>query len=191
LNFRGWPIDAGAGAAFTVGMKTSLALLIVLLLLCGCGGGASGPSVSLVNLRFEEATALETTATFTLRLSNESPEAVQIQGEVHKIYLNGLYLGKGLNDKKMEVPRLGTATHEVKVHLSNLALATRIKSIIETKSFEYRIVSVFHGKSIFSKMRSENSGKLELKDLVPETETTNTPPVLPPAEPAAAPQKKA
>lgn len=160
-------------------MKTILSLLGATLLLCGCGGGSPGPSVSLVNLRFEDATALETTATFTLRLSNESAEAVQLNGEVHKIYLNDLYLGKGLSDEKVEVPRLGTVTHEVKVHLSNLALATRIKSIIETKSFEYRIVSVFHGTSWLSKMRSESSGKLELKDLLPETAPTNAPPAQP------------
>lgn len=156
-------------------MKTLFSLLVVGLL-CGCGGGSPGPSVSLINLRFEDATALETTAVFTLRLSNESPQPVPIEGEVHKIYLNGVYLGKGLSDEKLEVPRLATVTHEVKVHLSNLALVTRFKSIIETKTFEYRIESVFHGKSMFSRLTSESSGKLELKDLVPETEvTTNAP----------------
>ncbi len=160
-------------------MKTFLSLLLGASLLCGCGGGDPGPAVNLINLRFDDATALETTATFTLRLSNESPQPVALEGEVHKIYLNGLYLGKGLSDAKVEVPRLGTVTHEVKVHLSNLALATRIKSIIETKSFEYRIVSVFHGKSMFRRMKSESSGKLELKDLVPEMDSTNAPPGLP------------
>lgn len=160
-------------------MKTFLSLLVVAGLLCGCGGSSPGPSVSLINLRFEDATALETTATFTLRLSNESPQPIPLEGEVHKIYLNGLYLGKGLSDQAVEVPRLGTITHEVKVHLSNLALATRIKSIIESKSFEYRIESVFHGKSTFSRMKSESSGKLELKDLIPEETSTNAPPVIP------------
>ncbi len=169
------------GAAFTVRLKTFFSLLLGAVLLCGCGGGDPGPAVSLINLRFEDATALETTATFTLRLSNESPQPVALEGEVHKIYLNGLYLGKGLSDAKVEVPRLGTVTHEVKVHLSNLALATRIKSIIETKSFEYRIVSVFHGKSMFRRMKSESSGKLELKDLVPDMDSTNAPTALPAA----------
>jgi LEA14-like dessication related protein len=169
------------GAAFTVRMKTFFSLLLGAVLLCGCGGSDPGPAVSLINLRFEDATALETTATFTLRLSNESPQPVALEGEVHKIYLNGLYLGKGLSDAKVEVPRLGTVTHEVKVHLSNLALATRIKSIIETKSFEYRIVSVFHGKSMFRRMKSESSGKLELKDLVPDMDSTNAPTALPAA----------
>lgn len=160
-------------------MKKFLSQLLLVGLLCGCGSSNPGPSVNLINLRFEDATALETTATFTLRLSNESPQPIQLEGEVHKIYLNGLYLGKGLSDQVVEVPRLGTITHEVKVHLSNLALATRIKSIIESKSFEYRIESVFHGKSTFSRMRSESSGKLELKDLIPEESFTNAPPVIP------------
>lgn len=164
-------------------MKQIFTLLAVIGLLCGCGGGAPGPTVSLVNLRFEDVTALETTATFTLRLSNESPQPVKLTGEVHKIYLNDLYIGKGLSDQIVEVPRLGTVTHEVKVHLSNLALATRIKSIIESKSFSYRIASVFHGDSRLSRMRSESTGKLELKDLLPELESdTNAPPVAPVAQ---------
>jgi len=165
-------------------MKTWFSLLLGAGLLCGCGGGRPGPAVSLINLRFDDATALETTATFTLRLSNELPEPVQIEGEVHRIYLNGLYLGKGLSDATVSVPRLGTVTHEVKVHLSNLALVTRLKSIIETQSFEYRIESVFHGKSLFGRMKSESTGKLELKDLVPEEALTNAPPAAPMA-PAA------
>jgi LEA14-like dessication related protein len=160
-------------------MKRLLALLATAVWLGGCGGGTPGPTVSLINLRFEDATALETTATFTLRLSNESPQPVQIKGEVHKIYLNGLYVGKGLSDQTVTVPRLGTITHEVKVHLSNLALATRIKSIIETQTFEYRIVSVFHGQSWFSRRDSESTGKLELKDLIPEENSTNAAPAGP------------
>ena len=160
-------------------MKTFFSLVAAAIFLCGCSGGSPGPSVSLINLRFEDATALETTATFTLRLSNESSQPMPLEGEVHKIYLNGMYLGKGLSDEKVEVPRLGTVTHEVKVHLSNLALATRIKSILDTRTIEYRIVSVFPGRSMFSRMSSESTGKLELKDLIPETDSTNAPPAPP------------
>ncbi len=156
-------------------MKTISGFLLVAILLCGCGGGASGPSVTLVSVKFEDATALETTAKFTLRLSNENTEPVHITGEVHKIYLNGLYVGKGLSDQTLDLPRLSTATHDVTVHLSNIALVTRLKPIIESKSFEYRVASVFHGKSWMNRMKSENTGKLELKDLVPELNETNAP----------------
>jgi LEA14-like dessication related protein len=163
-------------------MKTLLALGVIGWLVCGCGSSTPGPSVDLVSVRFEDATALETTATFTLRLSNENPAPVQINGAVHKIYVNGLYLGKGLSDQTVEVPRLGTITNDVTVYINNLKLATRFKSIIETKAFEYRIASVFHGSSRFGRTRSESSGKLELKDFLPDLEETNAPAAeLPPA----------
>lgn len=153
------------------------------LLLAGCGG-SPGPSVSLVTVKFQKATALETTATFTLRLSNEAPEARQFNGSAHKIYLNGLYVGKGLSDATIDVPRLGTVTQDVTVHLSNLALATRIKSIIETERFDYRIQSTFYGKGMFSRMSSTTEGKLELKDFTPAEAGTNQPPLKSPEAPA-------
>ena len=172
-----------APAAFTVVMRTIFSLAVVATMICGCGGSAPGPAVSLVNLRFEDATAWETTATFTLRLDNESAQPVKITGGVHKIYLNDLYVGKGLSDKTVEIPRLSTLTHEVQVHLNNLALATRIKSIIESEGFSYRIASVFHGDSWLSRMSSENSGKLALKDFVPETSTNAPSGEVAPAKP--------
>jgi LEA14-like dessication related protein len=179
-------VEAKAARVFNRGalMKTPLALAAGVLLLCGCNR-AAGPSVNLVSVHFQKATALETTATFTIRLSNDAPEARHLTGSAHKIYLNGLYVGKGLSDEAVEVPRLGTVTQEITVHLSNLALATRIKSVIEAKRFDYRIQSVFYGKGWLNRMRSESEGKLELKDFTPtpEPESTNAPPAE--AAPAA------
>jgi LEA14-like dessication related protein len=170
-------------------MKKLLGLAAGALLLCGCNR-ATGPSVNLVSVHFQEATALETTATFTIRLSNDAPEARQFTGSAHNIYLNGLYVGKGLSDNTVDVPRLGTVTQQITVHLSNLALATRIKSVIEAKRFDYRIQSVFHGKGWFDRMHSESEGTLDLKDFTPtpEPESTNAPPteVGPAAQPKPA-----
>ena len=170
-------------------MKRILTLAACALVLCGCGR-KDGPSVNLVSVRFQDVTALETTMTFTLRLSNESPEARQFTGSAHKIYLNGLYVGKGLSDKTVDVPRLGTVTQDITVHLSNLALATRIRSVIEAKRFDYRIQSVFHGKGWLDRMRSESEGKLDLKDFTPTTEpeSTNAPAAEAPATPPTATQ---
>ena len=147
-------------------MKLILSLLACLFLVCGCQT-TPGPAVSLVNVRFTQATPFETTAAFTLRLSNETPEAVRIVGSMHKIYLNGLYVGEGLNGDTLDLPRLGTATQEVTVHLSNLRMATRIKPIIESQSFDYRIKSVVYGKSPAGRMRSASEGRLDLKDFTP------------------------
>ncbi|MCX6894221.1 MAG: hypothetical protein NTZ16_01670 [Verrucomicrobia bacterium] len=147
-------------------MKTFLALLAGATLLAGCSFH-QGPSVSLVNVRFQDATVLETSATFTLRLSNENPEPVTFNGGVHKIYLNGFYVGKGLCAATVVVPRLGTVTNDVTVHLSNLLLVTRIKPIIESQSFDYRITSRFYGDSMLGGSSSENTGRLDLKEFTP------------------------
>jgi LEA14-like dessication related protein len=148
-------------------MKLALGLLACLLpFLCSCRTGP-GPAISLVNVRFAEATAFETTATFTLRLSNETPEPMQLDGGVHKIYLNGLYVGEGLNSDTLDLPRLGTATQEVTVHLNNIGMATRIKPIIESRSFDYRIKSLLYGKSPGGHLRSASEGRLDLKDFTP------------------------
>lgn len=169
-------------------MKALIALAAGLLLIAGCSRN-DGPAVSLVSVHFQDATVLETTATFTLRLENEKPEPLQLNGSVHKIYLNGLYVGKGLSDATVSVPRLSTVTNDVTVHLSNLALATRLKSVIDSKSFDYRILSKFYGQSWLAGSRSVSEGKLDLKDFTPtSTPETQTQETIPPAEvPAAVP----
>jgi LEA14-like dessication related protein len=147
-------------------------ILCLTVLICGCAS-RSAVSVNIVNVRFTEMTALETTALFTLRFSNESPEPVQFTGGVYKIYINNLYVGEGLTSESIELPRLGTATQEVTVHMSNIALATRLKSIIESQSFDYRVESVLHSKSWMDRMRSVSEGRLDMKDFTPTPESTN------------------
>ena len=167
-------------------MKQFLPLtFLAVVLLAGCS--KPGPAVSLVNVGFKDMTALETTATFTLRFSNDQPDAMDLSGGAHRIYINGLYVGKGLSDAALAIPRLGTATQEVTVHLSNLALATRFKPVIESRSFEYRIRSTLYGKS-GGRFVSENSGRLDLKDFTPtsEVEKEKTAPETPKENPPTA-----
>ena len=147
-------------------MKVLFLLSAGLVLFCGCRT-APGPAVSLVNVGFNQTTVFETAATFTLRLSNETPQPMQLEGGVYKIYLNGLYVGEGLNGETMSLPRLATATQDLIVHLNNLRMVTRIKSIIESRSFDYRIKSVLYGTSPAGRLRSVNEGRLDLKDFTP------------------------
>ena len=162
-------------------MKKIFCLAAGIALLAGCAR-EDGPAVSLIDVHFQAATVLETTAVFTLRLENNLPEPLHLNGSVHKIYLNGLYIGSGLSDAPLDVPRLSTATDDVTVHLSNLAMATRVKSVIESKSFDYRIVSKFYGRSWFDGLRSVSEGRLELKDFMPSP-TNEVPAEVPAPEP--------
>jgi len=155
-------------------MKTLLSLIAGVTLACGCSRQTPGLSVNLANVRFDAVTVFETTATFTLRLNNETPKPMKFTGGAHKIYVNGLYVGSGLSSEPVEVPRLGSLTQPVTVHLSNIAMATRIKAVIESKSFEYRVKSVFYGESRFSRLRCVSEGRLDLKDFTPTTEPAET-----------------
>lgn len=155
-------------------MKKLLLSLAATVLLAGCGGGP-GPSVSLVSVSFQNATALETTAVFTMRIENELPQPVEFTGGVHKIFINGLYVGKGLSNASIKVPRLSSVTNDVTVHLSNIALATRFKAVIDSKRFDYRIQSTFFGKSWSDRRSSTTESKLELKDVISTTDSTNAP----------------
>lgn len=157
-------------------MKHFLHLIVALpLLVAGCAS-QSPVSVGIVNVRLTDVTAFETTATFTLRFSNESPAPVELTGGVHKIFLNGFYVGKGMTSETIVVPRLETATQDVTVHLNNIAMITRIKPIIESESFGYRIESLLYGKSRMDRMRTASEGRLDMKDFTPTPESTNSVP---------------
>jgi len=162
-------------------MQRILGLAAVALLLCGCGGNTPGSSVNLVREHLQTAAALVTTATFIIRLSNDAPEARQFTGSAHKINLNGLYVGRGLSDKTVEAPQLCTVTQESTVHLNNLALATRLKSMMESKRFNYPIQSVFYRDGWPDRVQSEGVRILGLNDFTPtpEPQSTNAPLVEP------------
>lgn len=98
-------------------------------------------AVSLVNVRLGEATVFETTAVFTVRIANESPNPLVLDGGVHKFYLNGLNVGEGLSGDRLEVPRFASVTQDIPVHLGNISLATRIRPIIESRALDYRMNS--------------------------------------------------
>ena len=97
------------------------------------------PEVSLVSLELGDVTLFETSGTFTVRLANENPEPLAVEGGAYNLYLGGLKVGKGLSDQRIEVPALGTATVEVELFINNLAVATRLRSMFETGVVDYRI----------------------------------------------------
>lgn len=134
------------------------------LFLPGCAT-VPAPEVNLVNVRFTAATVLETTAEFTLRFSNDTPAPLSLEGSSHKIHLNGLYIGQGLCNEPVQLPHLATTTQKVTVHLSNLRMATRVKAIMESKVFDYRIQSVFYTPS--GRLSGSNEGQLDLRDFTP------------------------
>ncbi len=125
--------------------------------------------VSLVNVRFAQSTVLETTAIFTVRLQNESPEPVTISGGVHKFYLDGACIGEGLSNETFALPRLDSATQDLTVHLRNLTVARKLKPILEQKRFDYRVESTLYQEQDGRRGRTKisNAGQLDLREFQP------------------------
>jgi len=112
--------------------------LIVLLAGCASFSGSGDFDATVTNLQWRQSTALETTAIFTVRLENEGTEAVEYTGGAFKFYVDGRLMGKGLSNERARVERLASATVPVEVHLRNLAMATRIKQIVEARRVTVR-----------------------------------------------------
>lgn len=153
-------------------MKTPAALTLAAVL-AGCATVDQDPvlSASVANLRLGQATLMETTATFTVRLQNERPEPLSLQGGVFKLYLDGSYLGQGTFNTPVELAGLSDTTVNVDTHLSNLTMARKITAIVEARRLDYRLtgrVYARHG----TKGRTFNvarEGALDMNEFVPAT----------------------
>jgi LEA14-like dessication related protein len=145
--------------------------LFLCVLICSCATfqPREDIDVALVNVRLGETTVWETTAYFTVRVSNASPEPLTVNGSAYRFYLNGLNIGQGLSDERLEVPRLSSATQEVPVHLRNLSMATRIRPILESRAIDYRVDSTLYlGDSNWPRRcRVAREGRLALEDFQP------------------------
>jgi len=124
------------------------------------------PGVTLVDLDIVDATLFESTLDVAVRISNDNPEPLVIDGAVIKLELNGIKVGKGASDERLELPRLGSVVRRVELHMNHLALATRIKGIIEAKVLNYGVtgkVYVVRPSGSVRGMSFESRGQLDLR----------------------------
>ncbi len=148
-----------------------LALLVVLLLTsCATAPDQGAFDVSVVNVTSGEATLWETRLEFVVRLQNATPNSVTLEGAAHKIYLNGTYIGQGLSNERVEVPRLGTTTQTVAVLLKNLTLMRKLIEFghSQNQTVTYRVDSTLYtsGGGMFArKFRAMKEGGLDLRSL--------------------------
>lgn len=161
-------------------MKTRTAwLLVTMVLLCSCATfrSSEGLNVSITNIGFAESTLFETNLKVTVRIANETAVPLLLEGGVHKIYLNGLYVGEGLSNETLEIPRLSSTTQTVTTHLQNLSLLTRIRGIIDSQRVDYRIVSTIYvkenGRSV--SFRVARDGTVDLQEFQPTRPLTPQP----------------
>ena len=143
----------------------------LLLLVAGCVSTEPmlAPEASVSDLRFENLSLFETTAIVTVRVTNENPFPLVCDGAVYKLALNGRNVGKGLTGEALELPRLGTVTCQVPVHIGNLRLLLQGLDALEGNEIRYELKSTLYvaGKLGRRRLKSQVSGVIKL----PEGET--------------------
>jgi LEA14-like dessication related protein len=126
-------------------MHRRLHLFLIPLLALTLGACASTrfvePEVSLVDIRIADMTLFETTAVFWLRMHNDNPRALVVDGGVYDFWINGVQVGRGRTTYPIEIPRYESGEAEVVVYLRNGALARRLGSILASGGVEYEIGS--------------------------------------------------
>jgi LEA14-like dessication related protein len=100
-----------------------------------------GLSTSVINFRPTNASLLETSAELTVRLLNDTPQAMTVVGSSHRLYLNKGYVGQGVSNDRITVPAFGSATQTVTIYLENLALLRKARELASTPTIAYRLES--------------------------------------------------
>ena len=147
--------------------KAALAALLPLsLLACATLQGFAKPELTLVNLRWKDFTVLESTIELEVRLSNENPETLVVDGGLLNLYLDGDLIGKGSTGETFEIPRLESVTQKFLVHVSHLNAIHRIKTIHENKRVDYAIKGELYVRrgSGTTKVKVAQVGDLDMRD---------------------------
>lgn len=117
-------------------------LLLPFLALAGCvSPERAALNVGIAGITITDATLGETEAVFTLRIRNENVFPMVVEGGMHKIHLNGSFIGEAVSKETFAIPQLGTVLHSVSMHLGDGAAVERVRAIIAQGGAEYRIES--------------------------------------------------
>ena len=141
-------------------------LLVTMGLLPGCATFSVpvGVSASLVGFRPLQADVFETTIEVTLRFTNEAAQPLLLAGSAHRLYVNEGYVGAAVNAARLTVPALGTATQALTFHLENIALAGKVRELVDAAAINYRIESQLHPADAAGagRIKVSTTGKVDL-----------------------------
>jgi len=137
---------------------------------CVMAPDADAFDVTVVTLAGGNATLWETEAVVTLRLQNASPNDITVSGAAHKLYLNGTYVGQGLANETVTVPRLGTVNQNVTVHLKNFTVLRKLIGMQQARTAAYKVQSTIYGSpggGTPRSFRAMKEGSVNLDEFLP------------------------
>ena len=104
------------------------------LLLAGCQTRSSIGEISVTVVDFQPtgSSLAEARAIMALRFINENLAPVAFTSSTHKLYLNGTYVGKVLNNQAVGIPAANTSTVDVSVFFGNPGLVRQLAVVTAT-----------------------------------------------------------
>ncbi|MBI5690212.1 MAG: LEA type 2 family protein [Verrucomicrobia bacterium] len=144
-----------------------VALLAILVAGCATLGPAPVVSLSVASFEPRESTLLETSVELTLRLTNESAQALTLAGSAHKVYVNDTHVGRAVGAERTVVPAFGSVPVKVTVYLDNLTLLTKAREFSQLARLAYRLESRLHPAegAAFGDISVTTRGELDLAAL--------------------------
>lgn len=142
-------------------------VVLAAVLLAGCASMMGDPpQVTLSNLEVVDATMFETTFKATVRITNVQPDPIRAEGMAIKLYLGEIKIGTGTSPEVLEVPGLGSATTALTIHVSNVAVLTRLKPILDTGVVDYAMKGKLYVSRRWgtSSLKLQGSGRIDLKE---------------------------
>jgi LEA14-like dessication related protein len=157
-----------AAAADTRRLSASLLVVACAAIAVGCVSteGLLPPDVTLVDVDLVDATLFESTLDVAVRISNDNPEPLVLDGAVIKLELDGRRFGKGSTSERLEIPRLDSVVQRLEMHLSHMAVATKIRGVIESKTVNYAItgkVYVLTPTGTVKRLPIDKQGMIDLR----------------------------
>lgn len=142
-----------------------LALALFCLGLSGCLSGfkPGGITVVALSIKLDPAAPADIRVPLILRFANENIIPLGYSGSSHKLYLNGTYVGKAVNDEPIGLPPQNEATREVYVHLEKAAFVRQLAA--SSHLVNYRMDTVLFQTAGDDKLeiKTHSEGSLELR----------------------------
>lgn len=134
---RPW-LDRGRATARRLA-ATAAAVVVAVAAGCTSTANLDPPGVDLVDLDFVEATVFESTLRVAVRVTNDNPEPLVLDGMVITLELAGRRFGKGSSADRVELPRLGSVVQRLTVHVNHIAVATKIREVVDSAAVSWSI----------------------------------------------------
>ncbi len=122
--------------------------------------------MAAVSLQLGATSPTEVRAPLVLRFANENVVPLGYSGSTHKLFLNGTYVGKAVNDQPIGLPPMNEATREVYLQFENPAFVRQLAAGGPVHQVNYRLETVLFQTAGDDKheIKTHSEGSLELRN---------------------------